>query len=78
LLIVNRSINFDDDPSRVAVEISDEPVDHLLPPEMKPAQSVASQPLPEELLFDGRRRPHLASPHMFRIGDPLPDHNVAT
>ena len=37
---MDRSIDFDDNTRPVAVEINDEPVDHLLAPKVNPLQSV--------------------------------------
>jgi hypothetical protein len=53
------SINFDDQPRLMAVEISDELPDRMLPPELSPIKLMPPQRRPEPFLHRSRLAPHL-------------------
>ena len=44
---VNWAVQFNHQPRRVAIEIGDKTVNHLLPPKVQPIQPIAAQPRPE-------------------------------
>src|SRR5262245_22928089 len=56
LLVVNRTVNLDNQRGRMAVEIDDETVDHLLTPKMESGETVGAQVCPENP-FRRRHRP---------------------
>jgi hypothetical protein len=59
LLIIERDVDFDHECGAVAVEVSDEAVDNLLPAKVQSTKLASAQRLPEQMLRAGWLAPEL-------------------
>jgi hypothetical protein len=76
LITVNESVDFNDQPRGMAIKVDDEPVDDLLAAEMKSAELIPAEALPE-YPFLGRRLPtHFLRPKDFLLRNPLADDDI--
>ena len=73
--LVHRSVYFDDEPGGVAVEVCDQPIDHVLPTKMEPVQSVPPQSAPETLLRGSHLPPQFLRPLRLHLPHRLPHHD---
>jgi hypothetical protein len=76
LFIMNAAIDFDDDTDRVAVEVHDETIDHLLAPKVKSIEPISPEMLPQERFRRGHRAPQFSSASKLPRFHLLPDDNV--
>ena len=60
LMFVDRTVDFDGDPGRNAVEIDDEAADRVLAPELEPCQPLSAEGVPQRRLCRCRAAPQLA------------------